>query len=82
MSVAQQLLVCATGDRQLHVINLSSPTTIFKVCPHIDIQLIERANFKVQSIESPLKWQTRVVSCFPTGDAFAVGSIEGRVAIQ
>lgn len=32
MSVAQQLLVCATGDRQLHVINLSNPTTIFKVC--------------------------------------------------
>nr|ODN96757.1 mRNA export factor [Cryptococcus depauperatus CBS 7855] len=64
MDVAQSLLVCATGDRQLHIINLSNPTAIFK------------------SIESPLKWQTRVVSCFPTGDAFAVGSIEGRVAIQ
>ncbi|RXK41061.1 mRNA export factor [Tremella mesenterica] len=32
--------------------------------------------------ESPLKWQTRVVSCFPTGDAYAVGSVEGRVGIQ
>ncbi|WVQ86232.1 hypothetical protein IAT38_008400 [Cryptococcus sp. DSM 104549] len=64
MDVAQQLLVVATGDRQLHVYNLTNPTTVFK------------------SIESPLKWQTRVVSCFPSGDAFAVGSIEGRVAIQ
>ena len=31
---------------------------------------------------SPLKWQTRVVSCFPAANGFAVGSIEGRVAIQ
>jgi len=31
---------------------------------------------------SPLKWQTRVVSCFPQGNGFAVGSIEGRVGIQ
>ena len=35
-------------------------------------------------MQSPLKWQTRVVSCFtasPNG-GFAVGSVEGRVAIQ
>ncbi|WVQ95354.1 hypothetical protein IAU59_002451 [Kwoniella sp. CBS 9459] len=64
MDVALTLLVVATGDRQIHVINLSSPTTIYK------------------SIESPLKWQTRVVKCFPTGDAYAIGSVEGRVAIQ
>jgi hypothetical protein len=31
---------------------------------------------------SPLKWQTRVISCFPTGTGFAMGSVEGRVAIQ
>lgn len=31
---------------------------------------------------SPLKWQTRVVSCFPNATGFAVGSVEGRVAIQ
>ncbi|EPQ54183.1 WD40 repeat-like protein [Gloeophyllum trabeum ATCC 11539] len=33
-------------------------------------------------IPSPLKWQTRVVSCFHTGDGFAIGSVEGRTAIQ
>ena len=42
-------------------------------------------------MESPLKWQTRVVSCFQRADqpglppnppGFAVGSVEGRVAIQ
>ncbi|CAN6674695.1 mRNA export factor Gle2p [Trichomonascus vanleenenianus] len=35
-----------------------------------------------KSAQSPLKWQTRVVSCYPTGNGFAVGSIEGRCAIQ
>ncbi|KAB8611408.1 hypothetical protein FH972_025913 [Carpinus fangiana] len=35
-----------------------------------------------KTLQSPLKWQTRVVSCFSGGDGFAVGSIEGRCAIQ
>lgn len=35
-----------------------------------------------KKIQSPLKWQTRVVSCFKDGDGFAVGSVEGRCAIQ
>lgn len=35
-----------------------------------------------KSIQSPLKWQTRVVSCFTDGAGFAIGSIEGRCAIQ
>jgi mRNA export factor len=48
------------------------------------IQVIDLKNpttfFK--SIQSPLKWQTRVVSTFTDGTGFAVGSIEGRCAIQ
>ena len=35
-----------------------------------------------KTIQSPLKWQTRVVSCFTEANGFAVGSIEGRCAIQ
>lgn len=35
-----------------------------------------------KKIQSPLKWQTRVVSCFTDGTGYAVGSIEGRCAIQ
>lgn len=35
-----------------------------------------------KSIQSPLKWQTRTVSCFADASGFAVGSIEGRCAIQ
>jgi mRNA export factor len=48
------------------------------------INIINLANpttiFK--TMQSPLKWQTRVVSCFPDASGFAVGSIEGRCAIQ
>jgi mRNA export factor len=35
-----------------------------------------------KTLQSPLKWQTRVVSCFKDATGFAVGSIEGRCAIQ
>ena len=31
---------------------------------------------------SPLKWQTRTVACYPQANGYAVGSIEGRCAIQ
>ncbi|KZO99275.1 WD40 repeat-like protein [Calocera viscosa TUFC12733] len=36
----------------------------------------------VRTIQSPLKHQTRCISCFTTADGFALGSVEGRVAIQ
>ncbi|CAI4222625.1 unnamed protein product [Auanema sp. JU1783] len=32
--------------------------------------------------ESPLKYQTRALAFFPSGDAFVVSSIEGRVAVE
>jgi mRNA export factor len=35
-----------------------------------------------KQIQSPLKWQTRTVSCFADATGFAIGSIEGRCAIQ
>lgn len=35
-----------------------------------------------RSIDSPLKFQTRVIRCWPDATGFAVGSIEGRVALQ
>ena len=35
-----------------------------------------------KTMQSPLKWQTRCVSCFTDSSGFAIGSIEGRCAIQ
>lgn len=64
MSVKDQLLVIATAERWINVVNINEPTKFYK------------------QLQSPLKWQTRTVSCFTDGTGFAVGSIEGRCAIQ
>ncbi|OJD36152.1 poly + rna export protein [Diplodia corticola] len=49
---------------------------------YIDIINIDNPNTFYKTMQSPLKWQTRVVSCFSDATGFAVGSIEGRCAIQ
>nr|CAD2182418.1 unnamed protein product [Meloidogyne enterolobii] len=36
----------------------------------------------LQVRESPLKFQTRCIKCFPSGEAFVLSSIEGRVAVE
>lgn len=64
MDVMRQVLVAATAERHMVIVNLANPGTIFK------------------QVESPLKWQTRTVACFPDGTGYAIGSIEGRVGIQ
>lgn len=45
----------------------------------VDLNMPEKIK---KTIQSPLKWQTRVISLFPDATGFAVGSIEGRCAIQ
>lgn len=64
MDTRDQLLVVATADRWVNVLNLARPDSFYK------------------SMQSPLKWQTRTVSCFADATGFAIGSIEGRCAIQ
>ncbi|KAG0056178.1 hypothetical protein BGZ83_006087 [Gryganskiella cystojenkinii] len=49
---------------------------------HVLVYNLNNPTVPMKSVASPLKWQTRTVSCFPTGNGYAVGSIEGRVAIQ
>lgn len=49
---------------------------------YINIINLDNPNTFYKSMQSPLKWQTRVVSCFTDATGFAVGSIEGRCAIQ
>jgi mRNA export factor len=68
MDVREKLLVVGTADRYINIINLAEPTKIYK------------------TLQSPLKWQTRAVTCFADSTGFAtgyaIGSIEGRCAIQ
>ncbi|KAH9911888.1 Poly(A)+ RNA export protein [Amylocystis lapponica] len=49
---------------------------------HIQIFNLTSPTSAFKTMVSPLKWQTRVVACFPASNGFAVGSVEGRVAIQ
>ncbi|KAJ5691500.1 hypothetical protein N7488_012235 [Penicillium malachiteum] len=49
---------------------------------YINIVNLDSPTKFYKTMQSPLKWQTRVVSCFTDATGFAVGSIEGRCAIQ
>mmetsp|Transcript_19684 Transcript_19684/g.75515 ORF Transcript_19684/g.75515 Transcript_19684/m.75515 type:complete len:347 (+) Transcript_19684:119-1159(+) len=49
---------------------------------HIQIYNLSNPGQLYQDIESPLKNQTRTINVFPDKTGFAVGSIEGRVAIH
>ncbi|GAO48451.1 WD40 repeat-like protein [Saitoella complicata NRRL Y-17804] len=49
---------------------------------HICIVNLSNPTNIYKTLQSPLKWQTRTVACFPNGSGYAVGSIEGRCAIQ
>jgi mRNA export factor len=81
MDVGGKLLVVAAGNRKIDMVNLNSPGEIAKVSYRVRQQLLSSAHD--QSIDSPLKWQSRCVAVFPgTGESFALGSVEGRVAIQ
>eukprot|EP01041_Mallomonas_annulata_P002543 gene2543-4959_t len=49
---------------------------------HILIYDVRNMSQVEQIRESPLRHQTRKVACFPDGTGYALGSIEGRVAIE
>jgi mRNA export factor len=49
---------------------------------NINIVNLNNPNSFFKTMQSPLKCQTRVVSCFNDAGGFAVGSIEGRSAFQ
>ncbi|KAI8075631.1 WD40-repeat-containing domain protein [Thamnidium elegans] len=49
---------------------------------HVCIFDLNNPTVIFKQVASPLKWQTRTVSCFADSKGFAIGSIEGRVGIQ
>jgi len=64
LDARNRLLVIATADRQLHLVNLDNWGAIWS------------------TRQSPLKHQSRVVTCFLDATGFALGGIEGRVSFQ
>ena len=68
MSLSFPLLVVGMNDRQVAYFNLNK---------------LQMNEFKPEVIfESHLKHQTRCISTFPDATGYAIGSIEGRVAIK
>eukprot|EP01112_Ceratiomyxa_fruticulosa_P018379 TRINITY_DN5863_c0_g1_i1.p1 TRINITY_DN5863_c0_g1~~TRINITY_DN5863_c0_g1_i1.p1 ORF type:complete len:345 (-),score=62.98 TRINITY_DN5863_c0_g1_i1:37-1071(-) len=49
---------------------------------HVIIYDLRKPTVEFKRITSPLKYQSRVLTCFPDKTGFALGSIEGRVAIH
>ncbi|VDB96567.1 unnamed protein product [Peniophora sp. CBMAI 1063] len=48
----------------------------------LEVFNLTNPNKAFKSYTSPLRWQTRVVTCFHSADGFAIGSVEGRVAME
>lgn len=83
LDIVYPLMVVGTAERHIQIFNLTNPTSAYKVSGHHNGSFEgPTTTFSAQTMISPLKWQTRIVSCFPSGNGFAVGSVEGRVAIQ
>lgn len=68
MDVKDQLMVVATADRKIAIYDLTQ------------VAAGNTQPFRID--ESTLRHQTRCVAAFPNKEGYAVGSIEGRVAIQ
>ena len=82
MDAVYPLLVVGTANRGLEVFNLTNPNKAFKASQACLTSIAFVVHTPLQSYTSPLKWQTRVVTCFHSADGFAIGSVEGRVAME
>ncbi|KAL5988191.1 hypothetical protein ACLOJK_035954 [Asimina triloba] len=49
---------------------------------HVNVYDLRNMSQPEQRRETPLKYQTRCVRCYPHGTGFALGSVEGRVAME
>ncbi|RKO90374.1 WD40-repeat-containing domain protein [Blyttiomyces helicus] len=66
-----------------YAIDVSGPLMVIGTADR-QVQVYDLNNPSVvfKQIESPLKFQTRTVTCLPTRTGFALGSVEGRIAIH
>lgn len=49
---------------------------------HVLIWDLRQMHAPVEQRESSLKYQTRCIRCFPNGQGYILGSIEGRIAVE
>ncbi|PNT74840.1 hypothetical protein BRADI_1g22950v3 [Brachypodium distachyon] len=49
---------------------------------HVNVYDLRNMSEPEQQRESPLQHQTRCVECYPNGTGFALGSVEGKIAME
>jgi len=49
---------------------------------HVEVWDVRSLQEPLQKRESPLKYQTRCLRCYPNGEGYALSSVEGRVAME
>ncbi|CAL8092106.1 unnamed protein product [Calicophoron daubneyi] len=49
---------------------------------HVLIWDLRQMHAPVEQRESSLRYQTRIIRCFPNGQGYILGSIEGRIAVE
>ncbi|KAL7422942.1 RNA export factor gle2 [Cryptotrichosporon argae] len=70
MDASEKNMIIGTADRRIYRLDLMNPPPSGSTLP---------------SDESTLKWQTRVIACFPPcvgAEGYAIGSTEGRIGFQ
>jgi len=68
---------------RLHTMDVKYPLCVAVTADRqILVYDLRKPNIEFKRIASPLKLQTRVITCVPDRTGFALGSIEGRVTFQ
>lgn len=83
MDVAYPLMVVGTAERHIQIFNLTQPTTPFKtILSPLRWQTRVVSPLLHLLLNAPRLIGLAQVSCFPDATGYAVGTVEGRVAIQ
>ena len=91
MDVCANNVVVAMAERMVLAFRIEETGTITPLsvsrAPHLSsrsntLLTFTRLDSCAQEHQSPLKYQTRSVAALPDGDGYALGGVEGRVAVQ
>ncbi|KAL8286993.1 hypothetical protein RQP46_003999 [Phenoliferia psychrophenolica] len=76
-------IASVTLPERLYTMDVAYPLMVVGTAErHLQIFNLTQPTVPFKTLLSPLRWQTRVISCFPDATGYAVGTVEGRVAIQ
>ena len=80
---AQQPVATLACQERIYSIDAKKSLLVIATADrYIDIVSLQQPQQFFKTLQSPLKWQTRVVTCFTDAQGYGIGSIEGRCAMQ